>query len=138
MCGSQLHWCLHWQAQHGGSQDEKSDSLRQSALRLQWVGTLPSAQGGGGETWLGDECPHFYTFQKYSLSMRNGTACTWAEGKLPFPLTCSHGLRDRKLRQHGLQRERSVQQESPGHAESQRTKSLSREGRNEQKSIESG
>lgn len=23
--------------------------------------------------------------------MRNGAACTWAEGKLPFPLTCSQG-----------------------------------------------
>lgn len=47
--------------------------------------------GGGGETWLSDECPHFLVFQKYSLSMRNGAACRWAEGKLPFPLTCSQG-----------------------------------------------
>lgn len=46
---------------------------------------------GQAETWLGDECPHFYAFQKYSLSMRNGAACIWAEGKLPFPLTCSQG-----------------------------------------------
>lgn len=45
----------------------------------------------GGETWLGDECPHFYAFQKCSLSMRNGADCTWAEGKLPFYLTCSQG-----------------------------------------------
>lgn len=37
-----------------------------------------------GETWLGDECPHFYAFQKYSLSMRNGADCTWAEGNCLF------------------------------------------------------
>lgn len=43
------------------------------------------------ETWRGDECSHFFTFQKYSLSVRNGAACTRAEGKLPFPLTCSQG-----------------------------------------------
>lgn len=43
------------------------------------------------ETWLGDECPHYYAFQKSSLSMRNGEACTQAQGKLPFSLTCSQG-----------------------------------------------
>lgn len=47
-------------------------------------------------------------------------------------------LWDRKLRQHGLQWEHSVQQESRGRAESQRTVTLSREQRrNWLKSIES-
>lgn len=46
-----------------------------------------------GRPGLGDECPHFFTFQKYSLSMRNGATCAQEGGKLPvfFPLTCSPG-----------------------------------------------
>lgn len=40
---------------------------------------------------LGDECPHFCTFQKYSLSVRNEAARAQTEGKLPFSLTCSQG-----------------------------------------------
>lgn len=41
-------------------------------------------EGESRYRWLHDECSHFYTLQKYSLSMRNGAASTWAKRKLPF------------------------------------------------------